>query len=1071
MLSQLKNVSKLSNYVLTKNTLLRSSSTMTGYSNILGYSSSTSKHQDNRDQVMKNKQEDIENQQILGALDKQNDTKKYREENPELYDVDEDLVERKEIESGIFGLMSNQRSITADADETDLILNELLERDEKNRQEMIRRDPHLLNKRRVRQQIIEDDIFDDQEDGIDQYEREDREIEAKLSGIDPSKISREVDLSPGMPKIREKKRPFQEYNRYGLYNPNNIFAEGLIDLFRDPYAYIEAYAKRYNLTAEEYFGKLNQDHFDSLENINNSQAQQMYTIELMRQITQKLSQIEDTGFDTENINEITKVTNLTPQQVKLIKEYEALAAKYDKYGMDLEDMEFKDKELLDENSDSNLETADPDEDKYNSLKEDLGIENDEEDEVEFEEDGHFENIKEYEANFRIETEETLKKKLDKFFLKKEAEGKVYTPQQKESKLDYEIRKYNALVYEFFASAVSTARNEKLENQRKEAEAYVPKLITKDFVENLKREIHETGDFKPLSKDDEKLAFKDLKILLKGQTAPKSSLIEMKPQRFVDPAPILQYIKDLGGGHLAKRRLSKLIRFLLKCNDSPTFAHMLTSEEKELMAMRWPNRSASYDFYEDDEPIDYDEEVFQGLTRLEPDKHDIDENFQFIMDFQEMRAKTMPNVDILLENNEEELDNFDDMDEDYRDDDLGVERLYPEFEEDDFFNEEDDNMEPKPILHYGSKTVAKLRDQAKYVFLAHAERYFENIEDDLRKPQDEKKSSGLSLDPNENPLQGEESEHDPFKQLQDSYKDKESVEGDEFTPLDPSEYSRMNKKRLASRLYKQVKVLEISRHTKVTKAGRVNSFSCLIFAGDGKGTASLGYGKGESAPTALRRSIKDAVKKSFTLDLYNDNTLPTGLDLKYRSTKIRFYKTAQDNNFNVKTYKQSALLPILGLQGVGFRTYGRRGWKNIVETIQHELPKFTNPQEAARMMGKKFITEKKMYNNKSDEPKKSLQDLLSDKLQNQIHKDPYDLSLVSEFLYDLEKKPKRQSRQEIDHQMFSDAYDHYFGKEHESQSDDIQNISESNNKSRKRIDPMKTGTTDRKYQREQKFSHF
>lgn len=39
------------------------------------------------------------------------------------------------------------------------------------------------------------------------------------------------------------------------------------------------------------------------------------------------------------------------------------------------------------------------------------------------------------------------------------------------------------------------------------------------------------------------------------------------------------------------------------------------------------------------------------------------------------------------------------------------------------------------------------------------------------------------------------------------------------------------------------ILKVGRHTQMTTAGRVYSFSALVLLGTGKGTAGLGYGRG------------------------------------------------------------------------------------------------------------------------------------------------------------------------------------------------------------------------------------
>ncbi|EAL60897.1 hypothetical protein DDB_G0293090 [Dictyostelium discoideum AX4] len=213
-----------------------------------------------------------------------------------------------------------------------------------------------------------------------------------------------------------------------------------------------------------------------------------------------------------------------------------------------------------------------------------------------------------------------------------------------------------------------------------------------------------------------------------------------------------------------------------------------------------------------------------------------------------------------------------------------------------------------------------------------------------------------------------------------------------------------------------KIVDISRHVKVTTAGRVQSFSVTIFNGDGNGTAGMGYGKGDSASSALRRAFKDSERNAFSLDRYNHLTLPSGLDFKYRSTKVKFIKSRPMDFMDHRGIKPSLILPTIGLHGVTFRTYGKKDWNSVLLAIQKCLPHYTNPQEAARIMGKKFVTP-----NREKAQNKTLHQLLKSKLETR-NNDPYNLGMVSKFLFDVEDKPdineikERRYQEEID-QLF------------------------------------------------------
>eukprot|EP01133_Synstelium_polycarpum_P007749 gene7749-9082_t len=201
------------------------------------------------------------------------------------------------------------------------------------------------------------------------------------------------------------------------------------------------------------------------------------------------------------------------------------------------------------------------------------------------------------------------------------------------------------------------------------------------------------------------------------------------------------------------------------------------------------------------------------------------------------------------------------------------------------------------------------------------------------------------------------------------------------------------------------LVNVGRHVKVTKGGRINSYSTLVFVGNGAGTGGLGYGKGETPAMALQRASRDAERNAITINRYENRTLPSGLDLKFRSTKIRFYKT-RDTDMSCSGEKQDVILESLGLQGVDFRTYGRRSWRNIFNVIQKKLPDFINPDELARCTGKKLVTRRLVK-----EKKENLADLLASKIPHR-QTDPYNFGLVDKFLYDLEK-PADKDAAEID----------------------------------------------------------
>lgn len=99
------------------------------------------------------------------------------------------------------------------------------------------------------------------------------------------------------------------------------------------------------------------------------------------------------------------------------------------------------------------------------------------------------------------------------------------------------------------------------------------------------------------------------------------------------------------------------------------------------------------------------------------------------------------------------------------------------------------------------------------------------------------------------------------------------------------------------------ILKVGRHTRVTAAGRVFSFSVLIMMGCGKGTAGLGYGRGPTIPQvrdicfilfflyfylnkATEMAKLNAEKNIMSLVLHRGNSIGADIKFKYKKSYVR-----------------------------------------------------------------------------------------------------------------------------------------------------------------------------------------
>jgi len=92
------------------------------------------------------------------------------------------------------------------------------------------------------------------------------------------------------------------------------------------------------------------------------------------------------------------------------------------------------------------------------------------------------------------------------------------------------------------------------------------------------------------------------------------------------------------------------------------------------------------------------------------------------------------------------------------------------------------------------------------------------------------------------------------------------------------------------------ILKVSRHTQITAAGRVYSFSALVLLGTGKGTAGLGYGRGNTVPEAVMMAKRAAEKNMISLNLHRGTSI--GADIK------SFYKKKLDLDEGVSLWPRN-----------------------------------------------------------------------------------------------------------------------------------------------------------------------
>jgi len=151
-----------------------------------------------------------------------------------------------------------------------------------------------------------------------------------------------------------------------------------------------------------------------------------------------------------------------------------------------------------------------------------------------------------------------------------------------------------------------------------------------------------------------------------------------------------------------------------------------------------------------------------------------------------------------------------------------------------------------------------------------------------------------------------------------------------------------------------KILKVGRHAQITAAGRVYSFSVLIMIGTGKGSAGLGYARGNSVPEATALAKKQAEKNLLSLDLWRGNHI--GVDIKQRYKRTYVWMTARRPGTGRRcSYELGILLDAFGLTDLSIGNGGSDNKHVLYRAFFRALKdKTRSPEKVARMLGRKLF---------------------------------------------------------------------------------------------------------------------
>jgi small subunit ribosomal protein S5 len=146
-----------------------------------------------------------------------------------------------------------------------------------------------------------------------------------------------------------------------------------------------------------------------------------------------------------------------------------------------------------------------------------------------------------------------------------------------------------------------------------------------------------------------------------------------------------------------------------------------------------------------------------------------------------------------------------------------------------------------------------------------------------------------------------------------------------------------------------RVIEIARVAKVVKGGRRFQFRVTVVVGDKKGTVSMGVGKANAVPDAMRKASERARKNMRVVNL-SGTTIPHEVLGKVGGARVML-KPASPGTGVIAAGGVRAVLEVAGVRDILTKSQGSANVLNVVQATFDALAQLRSPQVEAARRGK------------------------------------------------------------------------------------------------------------------------
>mmetsp|Transcript_41998 Transcript_41998/g.50912 ORF Transcript_41998/g.50912 Transcript_41998/m.50912 type:complete len:459 (-) Transcript_41998:126-1502(-) len=154
---------------------------------------------------------------------------------------------------------------------------------------------------------------------------------------------------------------------------------------------------------------------------------------------------------------------------------------------------------------------------------------------------------------------------------------------------------------------------------------------------------------------------------------------------------------------------------------------------------------------------------------------------------------------------------------------------------------------------------------------------------------------------------------------------------------------------------QERVVHVNRTTKVTKGGKVFTFTALVLVGNMEGIIGFGTGKGLDVNMAVTKAHANAAKNLFHVDLFDGHTIWHKTKAKFVRTSVSMSPKPEGSGLVANTLIKD-ICELAGIKNLQAKVLGSRHPVNTVKAVFKALDAVMTPDELAVHTGRHVVVQ-------------------------------------------------------------------------------------------------------------------